>query len=59
MFAGNFLGTTQTMPLAIYAAMERDLGAALVLSSILVLVSFLVLLGVRALARPSLARLQR
>jgi molybdate transport system permease protein len=39
------------MPLAIYAAMERDLGAALVLSSILVVVSFLVLLAVKALAR--------
>jgi len=52
MFAGNFLGVTQTMPLAIYAAMERDLGAALVLSSILVVVSFLVLLTVKALARP-------
>jgi molybdate transport system permease protein len=52
MFAGNFLGITQTMPLAIYAAMERDLGAALVLSSLLVVVSFLVLLAVKALARP-------
>jgi molybdate transport system permease protein len=59
MFAGNFLGTTQTMPLAIYAAMERDLGAALVLASILVVVSFAVLLGVRALAGPGLLRLPR
>jgi molybdate transport system permease protein len=56
MFAGNFLGTTQTMPLAIYAAMERDLGAALVLASILVVVSFLVLLGVKALAGTRLPR---
>jgi molybdate transport system permease protein len=59
MFAGNFLGTTQTMPLAIYAAMERDLGAALVLSSILVVVSFLVLLAVKALAGPSAVRVSR
>jgi molybdate transport system permease protein len=59
MFAGNFLGTTQTMPLAIYAAMERDLGAALVLASILVVISFAVLLGVKALAGPGLARLPR
>ncbi len=57
MFAGNFLGTTQTMPLAIYAAMERDLGAALVLASILVVVSFAVLLAVRALVGPGLRRL--
>src|SRR5579875_785776 len=59
MFAGNFLGTTQTMPLAIYAAMERDLGAALVLASILVVISFVVLLSVRALAGPGLLRLPR
>ena len=39
------------MPLAIYAALERDLGAALVLSSILVVVSFLVLLAVKRPAR--------
>jgi molybdate transport system permease protein len=56
MFAGNFLGTTQTMPLAIYAALDRDLGAALVLASILVLVSFLVLLVVKLVARPAAAR---
>jgi molybdate transport system permease protein len=54
MFAGNFLDRTQTMPLAIYAAMERDLGAALVLASILVVVSFLVLLGIKLLAGPGL-----
>ena len=53
MFAGNFLGTTQTMPLAIYAAMERDLGAALVLSSILVVISSAVLLGVRRWPAPA------
>jgi molybdate transport system permease protein len=51
MFAGNFVGKTQTMPLAIYVAMERDLGAALVLAGILVLVSFAVLVGFKALAR--------
>lgn len=43
MFAGNFIGRTQTMPLAIYVAMERDLNAALALSVILVVVSFSVL----------------
>jgi molybdate transport system permease protein len=47
MFAGSFQGRTQTMPLAIYAALESDLDAALTLSAILVLVSFLVLLALR------------
>ena len=53
MFAGNFLGRTQTMPLAIYSAMESDLTAALVLSAILIVVSFSVLFGVRLLLRRS------
>ncbi|HEY7066441.1 MAG TPA: ABC transporter permease [Chloroflexota bacterium] len=59
MFAGNLAGITQTMPLAIYAAMERDLNAALVLAAILVVVSFAVLLSVKALAGTSLGRLPR
>jgi molybdate transport system permease protein len=50
MFAGSFRGRTQTMPLAIYAALESDLGAALTLSTILVVVSVLVLALVRRLA---------
>lgn len=53
MFAGNFLGRTQTMPLAIYSAMESDLTAALVLSAILIVVSFSVLFGVRLLLHRS------
>lgn len=53
MFAGNFLGRTQTMPLAIYSAMESDLTAALVLSVILIVVSFSVLFGVRLLLHRS------
>jgi molybdate transport system permease protein len=51
MFAGNLRGRTQTMPLAIYLAMESDLPAALALSTLLILVSFTVLLSVRALLR--------
>ncbi len=47
MFAGSFQGRTQTMPLAIYAALESDLDAALVLSAILTLVSFAILLLLR------------
>lgn len=53
MFAGNLIGRTQTMPLAIYIAMESDLTAALVLSAILVIVSFSVLFCVRSLLRRS------
>jgi molybdate transport system permease protein len=40
MFAGSFQGRTQTMPLAIYAALESDLEAALVLSAVLVVAAF-------------------
>jgi molybdate transport system permease protein len=53
MFAGNLIGRTQTMPLAIYTAMESDLTAALVLSAILILVSFAVLFCVRLLLHRS------
>lgn len=51
MFAGSFQGRTQTMPLAIYSALESDLDAALVLSAILVGVSFGLLGLVRLAAR--------
>ena len=34
-FAGNFPGTTQTMPLAVYLALQRDPEAAIVLSLVL------------------------
>ncbi len=44
MFAGNFIGRTQTMPLAIMGAMESDLYAALALATLLVALSFAVLL---------------
>ncbi len=40
MFAGQFMGRTQTMPLAIYAALESDLDAALALSILLLAISF-------------------
>jgi molybdate transport system permease protein len=44
IFAGNFPGRTQTMPLAIYLGFELNLDVALALSVILVGFSFLVLL---------------
>src|SRR5213596_3801789 len=49
MFAGNLRGSTQTMPLAIYLAMESDLSTALALSALLILVPFSVLLLMRVL----------
>jgi molybdate transport system permease protein len=55
MFAGNFVGRTQTMPLAVYQAMESDLNVSLTLSTILVVVSFAVLFLFRALLRRGFA----
>jgi molybdate transport system permease protein len=46
-FAGNFPGTTQTMPLAIYLALETNPDEALILSMVLIGVSFAVLVGLR------------
>jgi molybdate transport system permease protein len=47
--AGNLQGRTQTMPTAIYVAMERDPDGAVALAVILAVVSFALLLGVRGL----------
>ena len=46
-FAGNLPGKTQTMPLAVYLALESDTGQALVLSLVLIVVSFGVLVALR------------
>ena len=46
-FAGNFPGTTQTMPLAIYEAFENDPDAAIALSLVLLLVAVVVLAALR------------
>jgi molybdate transport system permease protein len=51
MFAGNFQGRTQTMPLAIYTAMQGDLNVSLCISIILVAISFLVIFLVKTLTR--------
>ncbi len=51
MFAGNFQGRTQTMPLAIYTAMQGDLDVSLCLAIILVAISFLVIALVKILTR--------
>ncbi|MDQ2654026.1 MAG: ABC transporter permease [Chloroflexota bacterium] len=51
MFAGNFPGVTQTMPLAIYARFGAgDLTSALILSLVLLIASVIVLFGLRLLA---------
>lgn len=49
IFAGNFPGRTQTMPLAIYLGFEINLDVALTLSVILVAFSFLVLMLVKGI----------
>jgi molybdate transport system permease protein len=49
-FAGNFPGVTQTMPLAVYVALQSDLDTAVALSIVLVLMSFGLLIGLRAAA---------
>src|SRR5512137_1717766 len=49
MFAGNFQGRTQTMPLAIYTAMQGSLDVSLCLALILVVISFVVIALVKML----------
>jgi len=51
MFAGNFQGRTQTMPLAIYTTMAGDLNDAISLAIILVVISFAVILLVKYITR--------
>ncbi|WP_214414087.1 molybdate ABC transporter permease subunit [Sphaerisporangium fuscum] len=46
-FAGNFPGTTQTMPLAVYLALETEPEAAIVLSLVLLAVSVIILASLR------------
>jgi molybdate transport system permease protein len=46
-FAGNFPGTTQTLPLAVYLSLESDPRRAIVLAIVLIAVSFAVLIGLR------------
>jgi molybdate transport system permease protein len=46
-FAGNFPGTTETTPIAVYIAAESDLESAVALSVVLLAISFGVLLALR------------
>lgn len=46
-FAGNFPGRTQTLPLAVYTALETDPEAGILLSLVLLVVSLAVLVALR------------
>ena len=48
MFAGSLQRVTQTLPLAIYAEFDRNFDAALAMGGVLVLLSILLLAGLRA-----------
>ena len=52
-FAGNFPGTTQTMPLAVYNALETDPQAAIALSLVLLAVAVIILSVLRDRLRGS------
>ena len=47
-FAGNLPGVPQTMPLAVYMALQNDLEAAVVLSVLLVVMSCVLLFILRS-----------
>jgi molybdate transport system permease protein len=47
MFAGSLQKVTQTLPLAIYAEFDQDFDTALAVSGVLVLISILMLAGLR------------
>ena len=49
LFAGNLPGVSQTMPLAVYLGFESDYRLAISLSVILLILSFGLLLGIRAI----------
>lgn len=50
VFAGSLAGVTRTLPLAIYATLERDLEAAVALSALLAAVAAVLFLAVRRVA---------
>jgi molybdate transport system permease protein len=51
LIAGNLEGVTQTMPMAIYLGFERNLGIALALSVVLVIVSVFLLMFTKRLEK--------
>lgn len=53
MFAGNLVGKTQTMPLAIYLGFEQSLGVAIALAVMFIAVSIVLLWTIRRLEHRS------
>lgn len=53
VFAGNLPGRTQTMPLAIFTAMQSDFEVAVAMSALLLAAAFVVLLAVSLINRRS------
>jgi len=51
LFAGSLDGVTHTMPIAIYIGFERNLGVAMVLSVVLILVSVALLMVTKQLEK--------
>jgi molybdate transport system permease protein len=51
MFAGNLPGMTQTMPLAVYGAMQGDFNIGITIAILLVIISFVIMIAVRILSR--------
>ena len=51
LFAGNLQGVTQAMPMAIYLGFESNIGVALVLCVVLILVSVIVLMATKRLEK--------
>ncbi len=49
MFAGNLPGITQTMPLSIYVLMSSDPYSGIMLSTILIIISFTILIAIKLL----------
>jgi molybdate transport system permease protein len=53
LFAGNLSGETQTMPLAIYSALESDVRAAVAIALVLAGAALILLLGLRLIPQLS------
>ncbi|GAA0180258.1 ABC transporter permease [Clostridium sediminicola] len=53
MFAGNLLGKTQTLPLAIYTAMERDMNLSMAIAVVLVVISLGILILLKVISQKS------
>ena len=58
-FAGNLPGETQTMPLAVYIALQSNTEAAIALSLVLLVVSLAVLIALRGRWFPSVKTVRR